>query len=333
MGTKISLGALGTLALLAFMTFSCGDDDDDGAARCPADAAAGSEVSCSCGGSRTGTATCSAKGDLAKCECSDAGTSSNGGRGGSAGSSGASSGSGGRGGAGSGGSTPAQDSGTPEPEADAGDDEEPMPPSDPMLPMDGNQLAVCDNDRDCNMNLGCYGAGSGGFCTRACEQEQDCADLPGATYHCGGSGLCSVVCENADDDASCPPGLECTQRGGGGDGNGGGGDAFRCLYPEAPAEPEGMPFAQCEGGGSCMDGLQCLGDNMGQPGFCSHACTPQNSDCSDVPAPSGTIAATCVPQTPEQGVCALNCEAMPAGCPAGMQCVEQGFFQLCLYRE
>jgi len=332
MGTRISLGAL---ALLACMTFSCGDDDDDDSASCPADAAAGTEVACKCG-SRTGTATCSAGGEPGECECSDAGTSGSGGRGGSSsGSGGASSGRGGSGGAGSGGSTPTQDGGT-DPEADGGSDEEPtMPPTDPMLPMDGNQLAVCDDDRDCNMNLGCYSPESGGFCTRVCEQEQDCAALPGAIYHCGQSGLCSVECMNADDDASCPPGLECTQRGGGGDGNGGGGgDAFRCLYPEAAdPEPAGTPFAQCQGGGECMDGLQCLGDNMGQPGFCSHDCTPQDSDCSDVPAPSGTIAPTCVPQTPEQGICALNCEAMPAGCPAGMQCVEQGFYQLCLFRE
>jgi hypothetical protein len=326
MGSKISVGAL---ALIACVTFSCGDDDDDGE-RCPADAAAGIEVPCGCPGSRTGTATCGADGELSACDCGgDGGTAGSGGRGGSGGSSNA--GRGGSSGAGSGGTTPVQDGGTTDPEADAGDDPVTMPPPDPMLPMNGNQLAVCDNDRDCNMNLGCYGPESGGFCTRACEQEQDCADLPGATYHCGQSGLCSVECENADDDASCPPGLECTQRGGG-DG-GGNGDAFRCLYPEAAPEPEGMAFAQCEGGGSCMDGLQCLGDNMGETGFCSHDCTPEDSDCSDVPAPSGTIAATCVPQTPEQGVCALNCEAMPAGCPAGMQCVEQGFYMLCLYRE
>jgi hypothetical protein len=287
-------------------------------------------VPCGCPGSRTGTATCGADGELSACDCGgDGGTAGSGGRGGSGGSS---AGRGGSSGAGSGGTTPVPDGGTTDPEADAGDDPMTMPPPDPMLPMDGNQLAVCDNDRDCNMNLGCYSPESGGFCTRTCEQEQDCADLPGATYHCGQSGLCSVECENADDDASCPPGLECTQRGDGDGGGNGGGDAFRCLYPEAAPEPGGTAFAQCEGG-SCMDGLQCLGDNMGQTGFCSHDCTPEDSDCSDVPAPSGTIAATCVPQTPEQGVCALNCEAMPAGCPTGMQCVEQGFYMLCLYRE
>jgi hypothetical protein len=327
MGTRISIGAV---ALFACVLFSCGDDDDDVAKDCPGDAAAGTTVTCSCSGARTGTATCGADGRVSACDCdSDAGTAGTGGRSGSGGSS---AGRGGSSTAGSGGSTPAQDSGATDPDEDGGSEPEPMTPVEPTLPMNGNQLSVCDSDRDCNMNLGCYNPDSGGFCSRVCEQDQDCADLPGAMYHCGQSGVCSVECENADDDASCPAGLECSQRADGG-GGGGGPASFRCLYPETPAEPAGTPFSLCEGGGECMDGLQCLGDNMGQPGFCSHACTPENSDCSDVPAPSGTIAPTCVPQTPEQGVCALDCEAMPAGCPTGMQCVEQGFYMLCMFRE
>jgi hypothetical protein len=96
------------------------------------------------------------------------------------------------------------------------------------------------------------------------------------------------------------------------------------------AEPTGTAFAACMGGGSCVDGLECAGDSMGNAGFCTHGCTPADPDCSDVVAPSGTIAASCVPQTQNMGTCALNCEAMPGGCPEGMQCVQQGFYQLCL---
>ena len=342
MGSKLSIGAA---LLLACVLFSCGDDDDGGASRCPADES--ESVSCRCDDGSQGSAPCGADGSVGQCECvGDGGMSGRGGTGASGTGSGGTSaggtggtsagGTGGTSAGGSGGSMtdPDQDGGQ-DPMPVAGGNPDPMP--DPARPMDGNQLATCENDRDCNMNMGCYGAEAGGFCTRECENDEDCASLQGAAYSCGNSGLCIVECENADDDASCPTGLACVAIGGGG----GGGDAFRCLYPEAD-EPSGGAFAECNGGGggpgpgggdSCGDGLQCIGDTQMTSGFCSHGCTPEDQDCSDVAAPSGTLTASCIPQGPEQGVCALDCKATPAGCPTGMECITQGFYSLCRYAD
>jgi hypothetical protein len=347
MGTKLSGiapalrggASMGTCALLACIMFSCGDDDD-AANRC----AGADEISCTCENGDKGTAQCDDDGGAGECQCD--GDASAGGSGGSgtsgsgasgsssAGSSASGSGASGSSASGSGGSAGSEDDGGAEPAADSGMPPTMMPP--PNIPMDGNQLAGCDDDRDCNMNLGCYAPDNGGFCSRVCEGDEECASLMGAEYHCSQTGVCAVECANADDDDSCPGDLQCVAVGGGGD-QGGGGDVFRCLYPPA-MDPEVGAFAECGGGGggdgnNCMDGLNCVGDNGGNPGFCSHACTPQDQDCSDVAPPSGTITASCVPQGPENGVCALDCEAMPAGCPTGMECVEQGFYSLCRYMD
>ena len=337
MGTKLSMAAA---LLLACVTFSCGDDDDE-SSRCPK-GAGDDAVTCRCDDGSQGTAKCGADGSVGMCECrSDGGTSGSGGRGGSSasgsggssasGSGGSStSGSGGSSTSGSGGSTPGPDEDAgQDPPADAGMDADPDPNP---APTDGNQLAACDNDRDCNMNLGCYGGQNGGFCTRECERDQDCASLQGAEYHCGNSGLCSVECDGPNDDAACPGDLECISVGGGQ--GGGGQQGGRCLYPADDNDPEpNGPFAECNGGGSCQDGLQCIGDNQDQSGFCSHNCTPEDQDCSDVPAPSGALTASCVPQGPNQGICALDCKANTAGCPTGMECVAQGFYSLCRYAD
>jgi hypothetical protein len=323
---KLSI-AIGMLACA--IAYGCGDDDDDSAGSCPTDAKAGDKVSCHCGDAGVGQATCKNDGKLGSCMCDGDGGSAGSGSGGSGGKSGSGmSGNGGSSASGSGGSSGSSgedDGGVADEDSGVGQQQQP-PPTTPAVPTDGNQFTACTKDRDCNRNLGCYSPEAGGFCSAVCERDEDCAALKPSGFHCSTTGVCALTCMNAGDTASCPPGMMCTAVGGGGGGE------LRCLYPTQMAEPRGAAFAQCQGGGgSCMDGLMCAGAVMGNPGFCTHSCTPQDSDCSDVVPASGTISASCVPQNPELGTCALDCEAMTDGCPDGMDCVEAGFYHVCMY--
>jgi hypothetical protein len=323
MGIKLSI-AIGVLACA--IAYGCGDDDDSSAGKCPADSSAGDKVSCHCGDAGVGMATCKNDGELGACMCEgDGGTAGSGGSGGTSGSGASgSSGSSASGSGGSSGSMGEDDGGVADEDGGAGQQQ--PPPTTPAVPTDGNQFSACSKDRDCNRNLGCYSPEAGGFCSAACERDEDCAGLEPAGFHCSTTGVCSKACMSTDDDASCPPGMECAPLGGGGGGE------LRCVYPTQQQEPRGAAFAECQGGGgSCMDGLMCAGATMGNSGFCTHNCTPADSDCSDVVPASGTISATCVPQNPELGTCALDCENMADGCPDGMQCVEAGFYHVCMY--
>jgi hypothetical protein len=329
MGIKLSI-AIGVLACA--MAYGCGDDDDASAGSCPTDAKAGDKVSCHCGDAGTGLATCKNDGKLGACMCDGDGGTAGSGSSGSGGKSGSgTAGNAGSSASGSGASGNGSDEDGGVADEDAGRDRpEQMPPMT-AVPTDGNQFTACTKDRDCNRNLGCYSPDMGGFCSAVCDRDEDCADLKPTGYHCSMTGLCAKTCMNADDDAACAPGMECTEVVGGG----GGGSEFRCLYPTQMTEPRGAAFAECQGGGgggtSCMEGLMCVGAVMGSPGFCTHNCTPADSDCSDVVPAPGTLSASCVPQNPELGTCALDCEASPDGCPDGMQCVETGFYHVCRY--
>jgi hypothetical protein len=198
--------------------------------------------------------------------------------------------------------------------------EDPVPPA-VELPMDGTHLAVCDDDRDCNMGLGCYAGGMpAGYCTAECENDEDCSGLSGGSFTCGQSDLCSAQCEGQDD-TSCPTNMRCLAVGD---------DTFRCLYPPELTEEPPVPFEACQNDMDCGGELECLRNGMGGPGFCSRTCTPDEPSCSDLVPPSGSIEPTCVPQNPQLGRCALDCESNADGCPEGLSCQQQGFYRLCL---
>jgi hypothetical protein len=221
--------------------------------------------------------------------------------------------------------TPSDDPADPPSTGDAGmmagdSAQDPMSEPEPVvLPMDGTQFAVCENDRDCDMGLGCYGAGAAtGYCSAECEGDEDCAAL-GANFGCGQSGLCAAECEG-EQDSACPAHMRCTPVGE---------DTFRCQYPPELTEEPPVPFGGCENDMDCGE-LECLGSAMGGSGFCSRACTPEEPGCEDLMPASGSIQPTCVPQNPQLGRCALDCEAAPDGCPEGLSCQQQGFYRLCL---
>ena len=308
---------VGVLVLLAL---ACGDDKP-AAKSCPDAAAVGALLACECADGGMGQQLCKAGSTLSDCDCAfGVGTG---------GSSGAASGSGGTGAGGSSttGTPPGQlpDAGMSPPvqEQDAGPGNNEAPPVE--LPTDGNQLAVCETDRDCSMNFGCYASGPGvGYCTIECAVTDDCMSLADGVYACGQSGLCSAQCQGTDDSASCPSGMQCLELGSA--------DAFRCQYPD-PAEQPASAFGPCMRGSACAANLECIGTGMSATGFCSHACTPDNADCSDLVPSTGTLEPICEPQGPMLGVCALDCSDNGDGCPDGMQCVTQGFYQLCGYAQ
>src|SRR5207248_3014143 len=129
------------------------------------------------------------------------------------------------------------------------------------LPMDGNQLTVCNNAVDCNRGFNCYGGGQySGYCTKSCMMASDCTTLGGGyTYTCT-QNLCVLSCTGMDD-TNCPSGMTCQQvtgfggpgfgsggnggfgtggRGGGSGGSGSGGTGgmmptYRCRYPAGAA--------------------------------------------------------------------------------------------------
>jgi len=327
---------MGTLALAAA---GCGNEEEP-ETPCPADASAGAALSCPCGdGGEDGEQICQADGKLSDCDCSDAFGGSGGG-GGRAGRGGAGAGASGRGGS----TAEDDDGGTPPTESDAGGAMTPQPDAGPMtptapLPADGNQLAVCQNGRDCNMNLDCYAVGPGrGFCSQVCEGDEECMALPGAAYVCATSGICNIPCQDEADTQSCPGGMVCLDLNeGGGDNGGGQGNepAFRCKYPpQEPEEPEGQPaFGPCNGQSDCQDGLDCVDDLMGNDtGYCSVPCN-EPAACAELMPSSGTIAPSCEPNSPTMGTCALDCSAAPAGCPDGMMCLMTNFYSRCGYQE
>jgi hypothetical protein len=121
------------------------------------------------------------------------------------------------------------------------EEEEPEPP-----PVDGGMAGAfqeCEDDDACADGLECTGGGRGsnGYCAQSCEEAADCAMQPGsgsAALTCsgggggpgGGGGSCTLSC--AEDGQTCPDGMTCVRRGGGGsalcqfapeDGNGPGG--------------------------------------------------------------------------------------------------------------
>ena len=229
---------------------------------------------------------------------------------------GSSAGAGGRGGAGasgrggSGGTAPAADAGM-----------EPEPPTNP-LPMNGDQLSVCDAPADCDKDFGCYDLGPGqGFCTRTCKGDKDCKDIAGATYSCSDDGLCEVDCSGGPPGVDkCPEGLVCTQV----SGPGPGGIQSRCKY-SASAGTNGNAFSACSLPADCDDGLQCVGAFLTVPGYCTHACTAV-AECSERPA-SGTVVPSCM-----ANACVLSCAGDRDGCPTGMACVETPLFSQCAYQ-
>jgi hypothetical protein len=84
----------------------------------------------------------------------------------------------------------------------------PEPPAEP--PVDGEQLARCEDGVDCNRGLDCYSEAPGpSFCSKACATDEDCAEVEGGDYTCSPtSGICRIVCAGADDGA-CPSGQIC----------------------------------------------------------------------------------------------------------------------------
>jgi hypothetical protein len=99
----------------------------------------------------------------------------------------------------------------------------------PAVPQEGGQLGPCSDEQDCDDGLRCNG--SGGYCSRECGDDADCASL-GESYTCSGSGTCRLECQGEDDD-SCPQGMSCEQGGGRR-----GGGTFRCAFPEPEEEQD-----------------------------------------------------------------------------------------------
>ena len=190
---------------------------------------------------------------------------------------------------------------------DEGQDDEAEPDPEPafMPARDGNQGALCESDRDCNMGLACYTTDEVGFCTASCTDDGGCGALTGATYTCSsGRNACRVEC-GGEDDGDCPAGMECL-------GN-------RCNYPANVLATAGA-FERCESSADCAGDLVCNAAQGPGPGagagFCTQACE-SSEDCTEAPS-SGSIEAGC--SMGGTGLCRLDCSDADDGCPDGMVC-------------
>jgi hypothetical protein len=206
---------------------------------------------------------------------------------------------------------PASDDGDTDPAAsdDASDDAGDAAPADEPAftpAMDGNQGALCESERDCNMGLACYTTGSMGYCTASCDDDDACSGLTGATYTCSNnSDACRVVC-GGDEDGPCPQGMSCI------DG--------RCNYPDNILATAGA-FERCESSDDCTGELVCnaaQGPGGGSGGgYCTQPCDA-SEDCTEAPA-SGSITPGC--RMGGSGLCRLDCSDDAEGCPDSMACM------------
>jgi hypothetical protein len=311
-------------ALLGAVLSACSGDDASGENPCP-DGGDTAPISCECEDGGVGVQSCGDDGTLEPCDCSG---QSGGGAGGAGGPGSGTSGSGasGSGVSGTGGGGAPQDedagggAGSGSSTGDAGTSDggtaDGGSQSGGTLPMDGEQLAVCTDEQDCDDGLGCYAEGGGqDFCTATCSNDDDCQGLGGAEYTCSDDGLCEVVCA-VGDSSSCPEGMTCLQT----SGPGPGGLQFRCKYSTA-AGSAGGAFDPCSTGADCEDGLQCVGAFAAIPGYCTGECE-DTDECTEQPS-SGSIEPTCIGTTPlpaSPSMCLLDCSDDADGCPDDMTC-------------
>jgi hypothetical protein len=199
-------------------------------------------------------------------------------------------------------------------------------------PMDGNQLAGCSSQTDCNMGTGCYNPApnSGlGFCSKTCTMDSDCP-TGGPAYTCptatgvSTTRVCVISCTGTSD-TSCPSGMSCVQTSAG-IGPGGGTPTYRCLY-DLPSGT-GAEWDPCTATTECQSGLTCVGAiNFGMTmrhGTCVNSCS-MTSDCSTAPS-SGSVTPSCVTNiggNPSM-ICGLPCTGNTMGCPTGMMCQALG---------
>lgn len=358
MDVKSPLIICATLLMLGAGCHTASDDE----LPCPEGIKAGAQVPCSCksGPIKTGTQTCQKNLTLGACQCGmaanpaangDGGepmTTTNGVEGG--GGSGATAGTGGHKGGGKDSSSSGghRDGGTSPSSSDGGGTSAPdggtIMGNDgggtvTPLPDDGNQLAVCETNIDCNKGLDCYDPGdqSKGSCSKVCSTDDDCKGLAGGAYTClTALGVCAIECAGTDD-ARCPAQMTCQNTGlfGGLPQVGGASDAgetnpnFHCAYPNGAGVQKHPAWDRCTSGDSldCDKELVCNGINstMSGIGYCTQGCVT-NDDCKAMPS-SGAITPTCVPvvgfggpRAPVDLRCALDCTTNTDGCPTGMTC-------------
>ncbi len=347
MGTRTRWIVPGLFSLL-MLAAGCGSSKKQGEA-CPAGAATGKVLACTCG-TELGTQVCKADMTLSACDCGDGGTAtgSDSGSGGGSGASGASDAggsgaTGGSGGSDSGSGAGGSGGGAGGSATDAGSS---SGGGGSTLPTDGNQLSVCTHAQgDCNKGFACYSPNppGQGFCSQICMVDMDCAGLApsGATYTCV-NGVCAIACMGAMDTTTCPSGMSCQLAGGfgGGFGPGGGGmgmgmgmGTYRCKYetPDAGAPMAGtaVEWDQCMRTADCAMGLTCAGTALSKSGtgHCAKSCT-MDAECTAAPS-SGSITPACLPSGGRGAqACALPCtagmDAGAAGCPDTMTCVGGG---------
>jgi hypothetical protein len=285
------------LGVLSLLLVACGGDDDGG------NDDAGSSL---LDGGLPPVGGADASGSAGTGPGGGAGGAGSGGTGAVSGSEGAGTGGAGTGGAGTGG----------EPTAGAGAGGGGTGGSG--LPNDGEQLSICFADTDCNGDdLVCYGESSSGagFCTEDCIEDSDCSPIAGFEAICSPNGECVFECQD-ENDTNCPPGLECTDQGGG---------VFRCAYPEGTGSGSKQIWESCDAaraGGECESGLVCYRPSFPVAsegtGYCALPC----NDVSECTEPDDVTAEIeCGPQGMGMSrYCRLDCSAQDATCPDGMEC-------------
>ncbi len=231
-----------------------------------------------------------------------------GGRGGTAGG-----GSGGTAGGGSGGTAGSDE------DDDGGVVEEDASTPDPVLPMDGDALSVCESTDDCNGDdLVCAVFGNAqGYCAEDCADDADCDAVDGVDAFCDNDDRCVIDCSEEGSDGDCPTNMVCIESTTSVIAD----PIFRCQYPE----PKNLDMYEvCDpdrGNADCKVELTCQvfpGLTDLRDSSCVAGCM-EADDCDDLD--SEATAVCDLEPLSDEGVCALECE-QDEDCPSEMTCIE-----------
>lgn len=194
----------------------------------------------------------------------------------------------------------------------------------PPLPNDGEQVAVCYSDLDCNGDdLTCVsslGPAGAGYCNDDCATDLDCKPIDGVKAVCDIlTQQCRLPCSGADAESDeCPENMICRNVG-----TNVLFPVYQCTYPVGAGSKDVDPWAKCltiHGSGDCEGLTTCRIPTMvtGDPPIGNGYCAPPCLEAKDCTVPEG-VTSTAVCDTLG---CELDCAGAGVTCPKGMNCID-----------